>query len=86
MTTRYLLDKSAAYRAHLPAVKSATLAEIKATDYALTPGRYVGTPAVEDDGEPIDEKMARLSKALLEAFDESARLERVVREQLGRLR
>lgn len=66
--------------------KSATLAEIKATDYALTPGRYVGTPAVEDDGEPIDEKMARLSKALLEAFDESARLERVVREQLGRLR
>lgn len=58
----------------------------KATDYALTPGRYVGTPAVEDDGEPIDEKMARLSKALLEAFDESARLERVVREQLGRLR
>ncbi|MBN4683965.1 SAM-dependent DNA methyltransferase, partial [Pandoraea nosoerga] len=47
---------------------------------------YVGTPAVEDDGEQIDEKMARLSKALLEAFDESARLERVVREQLGRLR
>ena len=34
--------------------KSATLAEIKAADYALTPGRYVGAPEAEDDGEPID--------------------------------
>ncbi|MFM9597361.1 N-6 DNA methylase, partial [Streptomyces scabiei] len=31
---------------------SATLAEIKAADYALTPGRYVGAAEVEDDGEP----------------------------------
>jgi hypothetical protein len=49
--------------------KSATLAEIKAADYALAPGRYVGAPEVEDDGEPIDEKIARLTKELLEAFD-----------------
>jgi type I restriction enzyme M protein len=65
--------------------KSATLAEIKDADYALTPGRYVGSAATVDDGEPIDTKIARLSKELLEAFDESARLEKVVREQLGRL-
>ncbi|ORV68600.1 type I restriction-modification system subunit M [Mycobacterium gastri] len=65
--------------------KSATLEEIKAADYALTPGRYVGAPEVEDDGEPIDEKIARLTKELLVAFDESARLEKVVREQLERL-
>ncbi len=65
--------------------KSATLAEIKAADYALTPGRYVGAAEVEDDGEPIDDKIARLTKELLEAFDESARLEKVVREQLERL-
>ncbi len=65
--------------------KSATLAEIKAADYALTPGRYVGAAEVEDDGEPIDEKIARLKTELLVAFDESARLEKVVREQLERL-
>src|SRR5271166_1710389 len=65
--------------------KSATLAEIKAADYALTPGRYVGAAEVKDDGEPIDEKIARLKTELLAAFDESARLEKVVREQLERL-
>jgi type I restriction enzyme M protein len=65
--------------------RSGTLADIKAADYALTPGRYVGAAEVEDDGEPIDEKIARLTKELLAAFDESARLEKVVREQLERI-
>jgi type I restriction enzyme M protein len=65
--------------------KSATLAEIKEADYALTPGRYIGAVTAEDDGEPIDEKIKRLSKELLDAFDESARVEKVVREQLERL-
>ena len=64
---------------------SATLAEIKDADYALTPGRYVGTAEAEDDGEDLDEKIARLTGELLEAMDESARLDAVVREQLGRL-
>lgn len=65
--------------------KSVTLAEIKDADYALTPGRYVGAPEVEDDGEAIDEKIVRLKTELLAAFDESARLEKVVREQLERI-
>ncbi|MGI8701058.1 MAG: type I restriction-modification system subunit M [Nocardioidaceae bacterium] len=64
---------------------SKTLAEIKASDYALTPGRYVGAPEAEDDGEPIADKVTRLRTELLAAFDESNRLEQVVREQLGRL-
>ncbi|MFS2089671.1 type I restriction-modification system subunit M [Paenarthrobacter nicotinovorans] len=64
---------------------SASLAEVKATDYALTPGRYVGAAEVEDDGEPIEEKIARLSKELFEQFEESGRLANVVREQLGRV-
>ncbi|MGM9470834.1 type I restriction-modification system subunit M [Pseudarthrobacter sp. YS3] len=64
---------------------SATLAEIKAADYALTPGRYVGAADVEDDGEPVEEKIARLSKELFEQFEESERLAQVVREQLGRV-
>jgi type I restriction enzyme M protein len=66
--------------------KSATLAEIKAADYALTPGRYVGAADIEDDGEPIEDKIERLTKDLFEQFEESARLEKVVREQLGRIR
>ncbi|WP_079572906.1 class I SAM-dependent DNA methyltransferase [Krasilnikoviella flava] len=65
---------------------SATLAEIKNAGYALTPGRYVGAAEAEDDGEPVEEKIARLTKELFEQFDESARLEKVVREQLERVR
>nr|WP_216853842.1 class I SAM-dependent DNA methyltransferase [Phytoactinopolyspora halotolerans] len=65
--------------------KSVSLADIKAADYALTPGRYVGAADVDDDGEPIDEKIERLTKELLEAFGESARLEENVRNQLERI-
>ncbi|MEG3615717.1 class I SAM-dependent DNA methyltransferase [Isoptericola sp. MSP01] len=64
---------------------SASLGEIKDAGYALTPGRYVGVPEVEDDGEPIEEKIERLTGELFAQFDESARLEKIVREQLGRL-
>ena len=52
----------------------------------LTPGRYVGAAETDDDdGEPIAEKIDRLTKELFAHFDESARLEQVVREQLERL-
>ena len=64
---------------------SATLAEVKAADYALTPGRYVGAVDVEDDREPIAEKIERLTKELYLQFDESERLAQVVREKLSSL-
>ena len=66
---------------------SAKLQEIAKHDYVLTPGRYVGAAEVEEDpdAEPLDEKIARLTKELYEHFDESKRLEGVVREQLGRI-
>ena len=64
---------------------SATVEEIAAADYALTPGRYVGAAAAEEDGEPIEEKIARLTTELYAQFDESERLAGVVREQLGRV-
>ena len=53
--------------------------------HAQAPGRYVGAAEVEDDGEPIEEKIARLKKELFEQFEESERLAAVVREQLGRV-
>ncbi|MGH2410181.1 MAG: N-6 DNA methylase, partial [Chloroflexota bacterium] len=62
--------------------KSATLAEIQAHGYVLTPGRYVGAEAAEDDGEPFVEKMGRLVATLEEQFAESARLEAAIRENL----
>ncbi|OPX07974.1 class I SAM-dependent DNA methyltransferase [Mycobacterium sp. AT1] len=77
--------KGLAYEDVLGFCKSVELAEIKAADYALTPGRYVGAAAVADDGEPIDDKIARLKTELFAAFDESARAELVVRKQLERL-
>ena len=80
------VEKGLAYQDVAGFCRSATLAEIKEAQYALTPGRYVGAAEVEDDGEPIVEKVDRLTKELFEAFEESARLEAVVREQLGRVR
>ena len=64
---------------------SVSLADIKAAEYALTPGRYVGAPEADDDGEPIEAKIERLTKELLDQFAESSRLESIVREQLSRL-
>lgn len=65
--------------------RTVPLAEIKEAGYALTPGRYVGSAPEPEDLEPIDDKIARLKGELIGAFDESARLETVVREQLERL-
>ncbi|MEC9491690.1 class I SAM-dependent DNA methyltransferase [Flexistipes sp.] len=62
--------------------KSVSMEEIRKHDYVLTPGRYVGAPEVEDDGEPFDEKMKRLSTQLYEQFAESEKLEKTIRENL----
>lgn len=62
--------------------KSATLAEIAAHGHVLTPGRYVGAAAAEDDGEPFEAKMQRLTADLAEQFAESAKLEQAIRENL----
>jgi type I restriction enzyme M protein len=62
--------------------KAATLDEIRANGYVLTPGRYVGAEAAAQDDEPFEEKVARLTEQLEEQFAESARLERAIRENL----
>ncbi|MDP9335753.1 MAG: type I restriction-modification system subunit M [Actinomycetota bacterium] len=62
--------------------KSAKLDEIAAHGYVLTPGRYVGAEDTEDDDEPFDKKLERLRAALLADFDESDRLEQLIRSRL----
>ena len=65
--------------------KSATLDEVKSYGYVLTPGRYVGAEAVEEDDEPFAEKMKRLTTQLEEQFTESANLEKTIRNNLQKL-
>lgn len=62
--------------------KSATVEEIKSHGHVLTPGRYVGAEEIEDDDEPFDEKMKRLSVKLEEQFEESTKLEEAIRNNL----
>ena len=60
-----------------------TLQDIAAQDFILTPGRYVGIAEQEDDGEPFDEKMKRLTSELSGLFAESHRLEEEIKKQLN---
>ncbi len=62
--------------------KSATTEEIAGHGYVLTPGRYVGAEAVEDDGEPFDEKMRRLVSTLAGQMAEGRKLEEDIRKKL----
>ena len=65
--------------------KSATLDEIKANDYVLTPGRYVGAAAIEDDGVPFEVKMKELSQTLYQQMDEAETLDNAIRQNLVEL-
>ena len=61
----------------------ATTADISKEGYVLTPGRYVGVADVEDDGEPFDEKVARLTTELRDLFAKSAAQEAEIRKHLA---
>ncbi|MBU2755209.1 SAM-dependent DNA methyltransferase [Acidithiobacillus sp. CV18-2] len=65
--------------------KAASIEDIRKHGHVLTPGRYVGTAASEEDDEPFEEKMARLTKELAEQFAEGRRLEDEIRKNLGSL-
>lgn len=61
----------------------ASLQDIAAQDYILTPGRYVGIEEQEDDGESFEEKMVKLTSELSEMFEKSHELEDEIRKKLG---
>ncbi len=65
--------------------KSATLEEVRKHGHVLTPGRYVGAEAVEDDGEPFEQKMKRLVATLRQQQAEAAKLDAAIAANLTEL-
>jgi type I restriction enzyme M protein len=65
--------------------KAARIDEIEQHNFVLTPGRYVGAGAAEEDGEPFVEKFDRLMGELREQFAEGRRLEAEIEAKLGAL-
>ena len=65
--------------------KSAVLAEVRKHGHVLTPGRYVGAEAVEDNGEPFEDKMKRLVAQLREQQANAAKLDAAIKVNLKSL-
>jgi len=63
--------------------RAVKLAEIAEHGHVLTPGRYVGAEAAEDDDEAFNEKMEWLTAQLAEQMAKGAELDAVIREKLG---
>lgn len=63
----------------------ATTDDIAKQDYILTPGRYVGIEEQEEDSEPFDEKMKRLTTELSSLFSRSHELEEQIKNNLKEL-
>ena len=57
--------------------------EIAKQDYILTPGRYVGIAEQEEDGEPFEDKMVRLTTELAGLFAESNALQEEINKKLA---
>ena len=62
--------------------KSATLDDIKANEFVLTPGRYVGAAEIEDDGIPFEVKMKELSQTLYSQMEQAETLDKAIRQNL----
>jgi type I restriction enzyme M protein len=79
-------EKEAGTYADVPGFcKSAPLDEVRKHGHVLTPGRYVGAEAQEDDGEPFAEKMQRLAAQLREQRAEAGKLDAAIVANLKEL-
>jgi type I restriction enzyme M protein len=79
-------EKEAGEYADVPGFcRSAPLDEVRKHGHVLTPGRYVGAEAQEDDGEPFEGKMRRLTATLREQQAEAAKLDAAIAANLKEL-
>jgi type I restriction enzyme M protein len=62
--------------------KTVPFAEVRKHGYVLTPGRFVGSEALEDNSEHFDERMQRLTVALRDQRAEAARLDSMIAANL----
>lgn len=76
-------EKAGGYADEPGFCKSATTAEIGTQGYVLTPGRFVGTAATDDDDEPFDAKMTRLIGTLRDQMAEGVKLDESIRNALA---
>ena len=65
--------------------KATVLEEVRKHGHVLTPGRYVGAEAQEDDGEPFEDKMKRLVAQLREQQANAAKLDAAIKVNLETL-
>ncbi len=61
---------------------AARLEQIEAHNQVLTPGRYVGAAAAEDDGVPFEQRFAELKETLTEQFAEADELSTLIQTKL----
>jgi type I restriction enzyme M protein len=79
-------DKAAGTYADFPGFcKAAKLEDIRKHGHVLTPGRYVGAEELEDDGEPFEEKMKRLTDLLRAQTAEASKLDAAIAANLREL-
>ena len=64
---------------------SAKFDEIEKNSFVLTPGRYVGAADQEEDDEPFDQKMKRLTTLLIKQREAGVKLDQQIAENLRRI-
>jgi type I restriction enzyme M protein len=79
-------DKDAGQYVDVPGFcKRATLEDIRKHDHMLTPGRYIDAEAAQEDGQPFEEKMKRLTATLRELQAEASKLDTAIAASLREL-
>lgn len=78
-------NKDGAYEDVPGFCKAVTNEDVAGQGYVLTPGRYVGAAAVEDDGFPFEERVRSLRRELEHHFEHGRALEQSITVSLGRL-
>jgi type I restriction enzyme M protein len=78
-------DGTELYEDELGFAASAKLADIEATSFTLSPGRYVGAPEEEEDEVAFEERMAELVETLEAEMVENERLAAEVKKALARV-
>ena len=79
-------DRGAEKYADVPGFcNAAKLDDIRKHGHVLTPGRYIGAEAAEEDAEPFEEKMKRLTATLREQTKQASKLDATIAANLREL-